>query len=310
VPDFFIIGMPKSGTSAMYEALRSHPQIFMPELKEPVFFAAELPRQAHRYRAPATMAEYLELFAPAREGQVVGEASASYLWSRGAAEAIARHRPDARMIAILREPASFLRSFHLQCVQSRNETEKDLATALALEPARREGHAIPRRSSWPALLLYSDQVRYVEQLRRYRKHFPPEQLLILIYDDFREDNANTMTDVLGFLGVAQDAPIELGEANPSVRMRSQHLDEMVNSLAVGRGGMASTVNTMVKAAVPRGVRRAALKEVQRRFVATEPDPPDPALVLEIRRRYRDEVASLSEFLDRDLITLWGYDSIS
>ncbi len=64
-PDFFIVGHPKSGTTALYEMLRAHPQIFMPELKEPVFFAQELPREAHRYRAPATLEEYLALFVPA-----------------------------------------------------------------------------------------------------------------------------------------------------------------------------------------------------------------------------------------------------
>ena len=65
VPDFFIVGHPKSGTSALYEALRSHPQIFMPELKEPVYFATELARQAHRYTAPSTLEDYLSLFAGA-----------------------------------------------------------------------------------------------------------------------------------------------------------------------------------------------------------------------------------------------------
>src|ERR1700688_1693225 len=84
MPDFFIVGHHKSGTTALYEMLRAHPQIFMPDLKEPVFFASELPRQAHRYRAPESIEECLDLFEPAAPGQVTGEASASYLWSRSA----------------------------------------------------------------------------------------------------------------------------------------------------------------------------------------------------------------------------------
>ena len=198
LPDFFLVGHSKSGTTALYEMLRSHPQIFMPDLKEPVFFASELPRQAHRYSAPATLEEYLALFAPAEPGQRLGEASASYLWSRTAAGRIAQAQPAARIVAILREPASFLRSLHLQCVQSHYEDEKDLRTALALEESRRQGRNIPPRSLWPQVLLYSEHVRYVEQLRRYHDAFSPEQVLVLIYDDFRAANEETVRAVLRF----------------------------------------------------------------------------------------------------------------
>src|SRR6185437_748377 len=171
LPDFFVVGHSKSGTTALYEMLRNHPQIFMPEMKEPIFFAPELPRQAHRYRAPETLEESLALFAAAAPGQLVGEGSASYLRSPQAAERIAAARPDARIVAILREPASFLRSFHLQVVQAHSEDQRDLARALSLEGERRRGRHLPRRSLWPQELLYRDHVRYVEKLRRYHERF-------------------------------------------------------------------------------------------------------------------------------------------
>ena len=97
LPDFFIVGHAKSGTTALYEMLRSHPQIFMPQLKEPWFFASDMqPRfQPPRGGAlPRTLAEYSELFAAAHAGQRIGEASSSYLWSRTAAQRIAEVRPD------------------------------------------------------------------------------------------------------------------------------------------------------------------------------------------------------------------------
>ncbi len=149
MPDFFIVGHSKSGTTALYEMLRSHSQIFLPDIKEPIYFADELPREAHRYHPAATLEEYLALFEPARADQRVGEASASYLRSPTAAGRIAQAQPDARIIAILREPASFLRSFHLQCVQAHYETQKDFRKAMQLEQARRAGKRIPRRSRWP-----------------------------------------------------------------------------------------------------------------------------------------------------------------
>jgi len=128
-----------------------------------VFFAPELhvrtpPRPEG---TPRTLAEYVSLFAAAEPGQIAGEATALYLWSQTAAARIAEVRPDARIIAILREPASFLRSLHLQFVQTYVETEGDLRKALALEQERRGGRAIPRHSYWPQALLYSEHVRYV-----------------------------------------------------------------------------------------------------------------------------------------------------
>ncbi len=309
VPDFFIVGHSKSGTTALYEMLRAHPQIFMPDLKEPVFFASELPRQAHRYRAPETLAEYLALFVAAAPEQRIGEASASYLWSHTAASRIAAARPTAKIIAILREPASFLRSLHLQCVQSHYETEKDLRRALSLEDARRAGMHLPRRSLWPQVLLYSEHVRYVEQLRRYHAVFPATQVLVLIYDDFRRDNASTVRTVLRFLDVDDTAAIEVTDANPTVRMRSQRLDEIVHALSVGVGPVSRAVKASVKASTSRRLRRQVLRATRRRLVVAEPPPPDEELAAEIRRRYKPEVVALGEYLQRDLVGLWGYEDV-
>src|SRR6185437_10981883 len=98
LPDFFIIGQPKSGTTALYEMLSAHPQIFMPASKEPWFFASELhvrtpPRPEG---TPRTLQEYASLFAAAAPDQRVGEASPQYLWSRTAAAAIAAVQPRAQ----------------------------------------------------------------------------------------------------------------------------------------------------------------------------------------------------------------------
>ena len=309
MPDFFIVGHSKSGTSAMYEMLKHHPQIYMAPVKEPDFFAGELPREGHRQRSPETLEEYLALFAAAGEQQRAGEASASYLRSRVAASRIAQVQPDARIVATLREPASFLRSFHLQCVQSHYETERDLRKALALEDARREGRRIPRRSRRPQLLLYSDHVRYVEQLRRYHEVFPAEQVLVLIYDDFRADNEGTVRQVLRFLDVDDSSPIEPREANLTVRMRSQRLDELLHAVSVGTGPVSRSLKAAVKTLTPTGARRRALRATQRRAVLGEAPPPDEALMRELRSRFKPEVMALSDYLGRDLVSLWGYDEI-
>jgi hypothetical protein len=314
VPDFFIVGHPKCGTTALYEMLRVHPQIFMPELKEPWYLASDMqprfppPRSAS---PPETLEDYLALFSDAADGQRIGEASSAYLLSRAAASEIAALRPDARIVAILREPASFLRSLHLQLLRTHVESVKDLRRALELEPQRRDGRKVPRRSHRPQLLMYSDHVRYVEQLRRYREAFPAEQLLILIYDDFRDDNETTVQSVFDFLDVDSEIDVVPREANPTrVRMRSQHLDELLNMVSVGRGPATRAVKAALKAISSERLRDDAMRLTRRRLILGRPPPADERLMLELRRRYAGEVVALSEYLDRDLVRLWGYDDLA
>ncbi len=312
VPDFFIVGHAKCGTTALYEMLIRHPQIFMPELKEPLFFATDLRARFQRRAAgplPDTLEDYLALFVGAGPQQRVGEASSSYLWSREAAGHIARLEPQARIIAILREPASFLRSLHLQLLQNHIESKKDLRQALALEEQRRQGKHIPRRSTRPQALMYSERVRYVEQLERYRALFPPEQVMVLIYDDFRRENEATVRRVLRFLEVDDSFPVHAREANPTVRLRSQQLDDLVNAVSVGRGPVSRAVKASVKAITPRQLRSEALKMTLNHVVYGGVTAPEESVMLEIRRRYKGEVVALSEYLDRDLVAQWGYDDI-
>jgi hypothetical protein len=306
LPDFFIVGNPKCGTTALYEMLRRQSRIYMPAQKSPHFFAGEGGAVAERL--PRTLEDYLALFEEARSDQLLGEASPSYLRSRTAAAAIAAVQPQARIIAILREPASFLRSLHLQLLQNHVETEKDFGKAIALESARREGKRLPRDCPWPQALLYSERVRYVEQLRRYHEVFARENVLVLIYDDFRADNEGTVREVLGFLGVDGGVPVEVREANPTVRLRSKRLDDLIHRAAVGRGPVMKGVKVGIKAVTSRRLRHGALG-MRGSLVYGEPRPPDAQLMLELRQRFKGEVEALSDYLGRDLLGLWGYDSV-
>jgi hypothetical protein len=296
VPDFFIVGHHKSGTTALYEMLRHHPQIFMPSVKEPRFFDTDL----HALGAGGTrrtLAEYLALFDDATPEQRLGEASPSYLRSRVAARAIAEMQPAARCIAILREPASFVRSLHSQLVQEHVETELDLGRAFDSERRVRNGQVVHR---------YSDHIHYVEQLRRYHEALPREQTLVLIYDDFRADNEAAVREVLRFLRVDESAPIEAREANPSVAVRSQRLDRLVRRAYGPRGAGGRALRQAVRTLAPEQLRAGALPALRRRLVYREQAPFDPALQTRLRERFRDEVRALSEYLDRDLESLWGY----
>jgi len=303
VPDFFIVGHHKSGTTALYEMLKRHPQIYMPDLKEPRFFASDLRALVNQSPAsglPETYDEYLALFDSALPEQRVGEASPSYLRSHTAAKEIAQVQPSARIIAILREPASFVRSLHFQLMQEHVETETDLRRAFSHEELVRDGQRVLR---------YSDHVHYADQLRRYHDAFSEEQVLVLIYDDFRRENAATVRRVLRFLDVDDSAPIAVMDANPTVSVRSVRLEKMVRSLQAGRGPVSGAVKATVKTLTPKRVGSGAFWAVRRRLVYGRPQPPDEEFMLELRRRFKGEVEAVSDYLGRDLVTLWGYGDV-
>jgi hypothetical protein len=298
--------------------LRSHPQVFMCDPKEPWFFARENPNpqtsgkrsMAFTGRKVESLDDYLSLFAGARADQRVGEASSSYLWSTVAPARIAAMRPDARIIAVFREPASFLRSLHLQLLAAHEETEKSFRKAIELESDRREDRHLPKYAYWPQTLIYTDRVRYVEQLRRFRAVFPQEQLLVLIYDDFRADNEAIMRRLMRFLDIDEAHPIKLVEANPTVGVRSVWLDEFRRSLRAGTGPGLRALREVGKALTSNRMRTSLYYPLVRRTVYTKPPPLDAEFMLELRRRFKPEVLALSEYLERDLVKLWGYDSIS
>ena len=313
VPDFFIVGHYKSGTTAMYRMLRAHPQIFMPEMKEPEFFGRDLARRRQRAASsnrrtptyaesrPQTYSEYLALFAAARPDQRVGEASPSYLALPAAASAIAAVQPTARIIAILREPASFLYSLHLQMLRNHVQSEPDLRKAMSREQPDRSGAGASE---------YLDRVRYVEQLRRYHEAFSPEQVLVLIYDDFRADNEAAVRRVLRFLDVDADRPIPPVRANPIARRALAGARPLV-ALGEGRrrAARARGEGRRSRRSCPTGHGAAPSTPSSASSSYTGAEPPDPQLMRELRARFKPEVASLSDYLGRDLVGLWGYDDL-
>jgi hypothetical protein len=288
VPDFFIVGHAKNGTTTLYEMLSQHSQIYMPDVKEPWYFVPELRsgvKVANADRHPHTLDGYLSLFANAKPEQRAGEATPSYLFSQDAARRIAEVQPDAQIIAILREPASFLRSLHMQFLQTGVETERDLGKAIALEGRRRQGKGIPSTSTRPQTLLYSEHVRYVEQLRRYEERFGRERMLVLVYDDFRADNDATVRRVLRFLDVDIDDAhaIEPTEANPTVGIRAPRVSGLVRSLYLGRGPAARGAKRAIKALTPRRLRHEAIG-IERRAQLGGPLAVNEELMGELRVR--------------------------
>jgi sulfotransferase family protein len=313
VPDFFIVGHQKCGTTALYRMLQDHPQIYMPAEKEPRYFIPELrpkPRHGRKPKRPSTLEDYLALFADAGPGQRAGEASPQYLRYPEVPPAIAEVAPEAKIIALLREPADFLRSFHGQMLHNRIETEKDFQKAMELEPARRRGERFPRGCNRKKWLLYSDHVHYTEQLESFHAAFGRERVLVLAYEDYRRDNEAAVREVLRFLEVDDSLPIEPVDTRPLKDVRMQRLHQLTGSMQEARRN-PSAVHPAVRAldvVVPAAVRERFGAQ-WRGFVYQAREDPSREFMLELRRRFKPQVEAVSEYLDRDLVSLWGYDRL-
>lgn len=289
LPDFFIVGAPKCGTTSMYAYLGQHPGIFMPFHKEPLFFGADL---THRYGRMAS-AEYLALFRDARDDQLVGEASAWYLYSRHAAQEIDKAAPEARIVVMLRNPIDVMYAQHAQLLFSRQENIVNFGEALAAEPGRIEGRDLPPGSFRRENLFYRRMVRFAEQLDRYFTTFGRDRVHVIIYDDFRDDTAAEYRRLLEFLGVDPDTRVVFTPRNQSKRSRFAWLQRLIWDPPFKR----HLVPILRRFPVSHRARGALLR-------ANSVDAPraelDPALRAELARELAPEVARLGSLLHRDL----------
>jgi hypothetical protein len=169
--------------------------------------------------------------------------------------------------------------------------------------------------------MYSEHVRYVEQLRRFHEAFPAEQVLVLIYDDFRRDNSAVLRQVLRFLGVDETVAIEPVTTSRLPAVRSPRLYALTRALGIikqkarrgrravvaGRAGADSGVGRRTLG--PLDGSRRAFALAWRRVLFAPQAPVDQELMAELRVRFKGEVEALSEYLDRDLVREWGYDEL-
>jgi len=204
LPDFLVIGAQKAGTTALYAYLRWHPGITGPSWKEVSFFDRHWWRGAAWYRGQ---------FPLRPRGRLVGEASPSYLFHPLAPERAFGVVPDARLVALLRDPVERAYSQYQHEVALGRET-LSFEDALAAEEDRTEGEverllADPRafsRAWWDHT--YTARGLYAEQLERWLAVFPREQLLVVTTDELGQRPAETYASVLAFLGAPRH---ELGE---------------------------------------------------------------------------------------------------
>ncbi|MDQ3898775.1 MAG: sulfotransferase [Actinomycetota bacterium] len=271
-PNFFLAGAAKSGTTTLYEALRSHPDVYLPAPKEPHVYAylADPSTASHLFTDErAARRWYRELYAGVGEETAVGDGSTTNLVVPGAAEAIARDVPDGRVVVILRHPVDRAFSHFCHFVTTGGEDVDDFAEAVRSEAAR-------QAQGFPFTYRYLGWSRYAGQLRPFVELFGRDRVLVHLFDDLCADPEAVVRTTLRFLGVDDAGPLP----------------------PVGRHNVVRAPTT-----APAGVRR--LFRGRRDGNRRPPARPslDPAVRAELTAAFEDEIRGLEELIDRDL-TAW------
>jgi len=193
LPDFIIAGAPRSGTTWLYELLARHPQIHMarPAKPEPKFFLVD-------EQFAKGLAYYAHWFEPAHPGQLAGEKSTNYLESPIAAQRIHDALPEVRLIFMLRDPVERAYSNYLWSRMNGLERET-FETALALERERERNLPFALRFARP--FSYFSRGLYADLLQRYFELFPRRQILVLRFEDIRENLALVVSLLAEFLRI-------------------------------------------------------------------------------------------------------------
>lgn len=294
-PNFFVVGAPKCGTTAMDDYLKQHPEIFVPDRKELHYFGSDLrflkaPRISER--------DYLAHFESAGDRKVIGEASVWYLYSERAAAEIREFCPRAKIIIILRNPVDMMYSLHSQFLYECNEDLVDFAAALNAEHFRQGGAKVPNGIYFLEGLYYRAVARFSDQVRRYLKIFGRDNLHIISFDDFKHDTLEVYQDTLRFLDVAADFKPKIQILNSNKEVRNRSLQFFLNN-------PPHAVLQLSRRLCPTRLRHAIIERIKRLNSKQMPRPPlHPVLRLRLAHQFSSEIERLSHVVGRDF-THWS-----
>ncbi len=199
LPNCFIIGAPRCATTTLYEELGRHPAVFRSPIKEPLFFAVE--GQPEPFHGPQDnqgireLDQYVALFAQVRNEPVILEASPMYLSSRRAPRRIKHYVPEAKLVAILRNPVDRAFSHFLFHRALKIESLTHFRAAIAAEEER-------ERCGWSPYWYYRKMGLYSRSLTRYRELFRPDQLKIFLFEELQENPSSMVQAIAEFFGLS------------------------------------------------------------------------------------------------------------
>jgi len=296
VPNFFIVGAAKSGTTSLSFYLEQHPEVFISPLKEPYFFSSQfkdkdLPPGGIGDDWPRNFVinnldEYLSLFRHAKNEKAIGEATAGYLYYyKRAIPKMKQLFGDVKILIILRNPVSRAFSAYKHLVRDMRET-KSFEDALELEEYRKQ-------NNWEYLWHLTSLGYYHDQVKAYLENF--SQVKVLFFEDIIKNPQELMKEVFRFLDVDPNFKIDTeGTFNPSGIPRSKIMRWL-------------TRPSGLKALVYKGLTLLGIKdsdlskgiEVLRGSEREQLKMSD-LTKKKLQKLYRPEIEKLENLLDKDL----------
>lgn len=294
-PTFLVIGAYKAGTTSLYYYLRQHPQIYMPSIKEVRYLTYAghhtRPLTAVELRATPwpvqTLTAYEALFAAAQPCHLAcGEVSPSYLaFPEQSIVGIQQYVPQAKLIAILRNPVERAYSNFMNLVRIGREEVQDFRTVINLEESGkvRATDGSPRRNL--------QESYYFSALKSYYQAFPREQIQVFLYDDWQRDAQSLLRAIFRFVAVDETFQPDLSHKyNVAAWPRFGWLHQWLHRphlFIKGLNHCSPALGQRVKASLDR-------------LNLTTP----PALPTDLRQqltdRYRADIIQLEALIDRDL----------
>jgi hypothetical protein len=288
LPNLFIIGAVKSGTTTLYDTLAKYPGVYFPVQKEPSFFCDE------EYFSRGVEWYLQSYYSNAEQYQVRGDASPRYLyWSARVAPRLASLYAGSspKFIAILRNPVEMVYSFYWQSVREGRE-RLTFREALQEENARLAEHQESISRKGRLTFAYGQIADYAAQLQPFLERFPKKRFLFLLTEDFKDFSSLTCK-LEEFLNLEHIDWTETVRSNVSRLPRSRWLHKVL----VQR----SWIKNILKAVLPYSFRhRLKTAVIDLNLKEYHPEALDPDLVVQIREHYKPELIELEKIIQRDL----------
>ncbi|MDN5870839.1 MAG: sulfotransferase [Nitrococcus sp.] len=282
LPGFFVVGAAKAGTTSLYAYLRRVPAVFMPDVKEPHFFSPSALGSNGAHGKVSDWRDYLAIFSGARDKEIIGEASPSYLWDDQSPLLIRSRLPESKIIILLRDPIE--RAFSHYLADVRLGWQK-----LPFHQALQADLDYPRKQ-WGQSHLYLELGCYVEQISRYFRNFGRENVKVVLFDDLKEEPMTCLTGICSFLGVNPLAPLPArSETHNAAAVPRGH----IGRLLIG----SSALRRAAQALIPSQVR--ALCRDHLLLTASKPQMESQARAF-LKGYYKEETQKLQTLLDRRL----------
>lgn len=295
--DFFVVGAARSGTTSLYNYLKQHPDLFLPNIKELNYFSKVESNQPQDYDKPkkdvlyhtkiiSSAKVYRDLYKEATAKQFKGDISPSYLWDTVTAQRIFDHNPEAKILVTLRDPVERAFSHYFM----------NLSVGYDAEPTFEKAILAKERRIWGGGNLYLEWSRYYQSLRSYYELFPKEQIKVLIFEDWTKKKRETLQDIFHFLKVDP-----LQEIDFSDRFNQKVGYKNIKTLNFFRKKL---VRNWVDPVLPQPMKdRLKNTLFQKHEIAVELDL---HVKEKLKNQFKEEVQLLEALTELPLLEKWGY----